>query len=429
MKRELVLVVGVVTAFGCGEDERGGAIWMPTEGTEATGLEAEAGTSDDDDDESTTGADPSGMGTGETGDSNPNPSDGTPQPTDGDPTDGDPTEGDTDGDPTDDEPVDCTPAWTTPWIGSPCMADADCSFDGGECLQDGEGFPCGTCTQSCATTCPDEDGTPVTYCVNGVDVGLSDAGYCLSKCDMPMLGGNGCRDGYVCNVLRRYDETGVSGVCIPEEFDAIDPGDGLVEEINHAFLIDHLGGDPVNPFDYGPDLDSFQMYLDAVGVQHTTGAEIVEPYNQAAATGCGYTILLPEREFWERAAALAMFTDELTELVGEPIFMRNWWRPPCYNSAVGGAANGDHPDADAVDLDFMSATSRAMAQQFLCATYWNQDIVQPEQIAPGVNLDPRLNMSVGLGGVTIHLGVLSSGGRRDWKYASYSSEPNSGNCW
>ena len=83
----------------------------------------------------------------------------------------------------------------------------------------------------------------------------------------------------------------------------------------------------------------------------------------------------------------------------------------------------------AVDLDFLSATSRAIAQEFLCTNYWNEDIVGPEEIAPGANLDPRLNMSVGLGGVTIHLGVLSAGGRRHWYYDSYSAQPNSGNCW
>ena len=57
------------------------------------------------------------------------------------------------------------------------------------------------------------------------------------------------------------------------------------------------------------------------------------------------------------------------------------------------------------------------------------DIVPPEQIAPGSDLDPRLNMSVGLGGITIHLGVLSAAGRRFWYYDSYTAEPGSGNCW
>ncbi len=400
-------------ASGCAPDTRTGAAFDPSEVT------GEAGTGPGTDGVSAVSTSGTGAETGsddETGD-----------PTVGDPTDDDPTEGGSTGEPVD--PIDCTPAWSTPWIGSPCQADGDCSYEGGECLLPTDGFPCGTCTLDCSTICPDVEGTPVTYCINGTDVGLAEIGQCLSQCDSGLLGAQGCRDGYVCNVLARFDETGATGVCIPEAFDAIDPGEELVDEIDHEFLIDHLGGDPVNAFDYGPDLDSFQLYLDAVGVQYTSAAEIVEPYDPAAATGCGLTILLPEREQWEKIGALALFTDELRELVGEPIFMRNWWRPPCYNAAVGGAANGDHPDADAVDLDFLSNASRAMAQKFLCETYWSQDIVAPDQIAPGADLDPRLNMSVGLGGVSIHLGVLSAGGRRYWTYSSYTDEPDSGDCW
>lgn len=326
-------------------------------------------------------------------------------------------------------PVDCSPAWTTPWIGSPCVGDGDCAYDGGECLLPADGFVCGTCSQPCTVGCPDTDGAPVTYCINGTDVGLTDAGYCLSKCDPAILPADGCRDGYACNVLERFDASSADWVCIPDEFDVGGMDHEYIDEIDHEFLIEYLGGDPVNPLAYGPDLDSFQQYLDAVGVQHTTAAEIVEPYNRAVATMCGYTILLPAQDQWEKAGALALFTDELTELIGEPIFMRNWWRPPCYNDAVGGAPTGDHPDADAVDLDFMSATARAEAQRFLCETYWEQDIVTPEEIAPGSDLDPRLNMSIGLGAVTIHLGVLSAGGRRSWTYGGYTDEPDSGQCW
>ena len=416
MKRNLVFVVGISLTGACADDTGRGVAYDPLADT--GGLP--------------TGGVDDGVGTGGEGLSEPDDGDDDDD-TGGNPGDDDPTEGDPDDDDDDDgsttgvEPIDCTPEWATPWIGSPCESSGDCSFPGGECLLPSDGFPCGTCSQSCETVCPDTPGAPVTYCINGTDVGLSDAGQCLSKCDSALLGGEGCRDGYVCNVLQRYDGTGVDDICIPAEFGV--GGNALVSEIDHEFLIDYLGGDPVDAMDYGPDLDSFQQYLDAVGVQYTTGAEIVEPYNQAAATGCGLSILLPERDEWEKIGALALFTDELTELVGEPIYMRNWWRPPCYNDAVGGAANGDHPDGDAVDLDFMSNASRAMAQEFLCETYWDQDIVEPEQIAPGSGLDPRLNMSVGLGGVTIHLGVLSQGGRRFWTYSSYTVEPNSGGCW
>lgn len=418
MKKNAVLAASLLVASACAQDNPPPQGWEGLPSGE-TGGGTDVNPIDDDDDAGTTGGNDGGD---ETGDPSGDPTVGD----DSDSDSGDPT-GD---DPTGEEPVDCTPGWETPWIGSPCASDGDCSFSGGSCLLPEDGFPCGTCTQSCTTTCPDEDGTPVTYCINGVDVDLSNAGYCLSKCDSAFFPESGCRDGYTCEVLTRFDETGNSGVCIPEAFDAIDPPDDeLVDEIDHEFLIQHFGGDPVNAWDYPATLEGFQMYLNDVGVQFVTAEELALPYNQSAATGCGYDILLPERDQWEKGAALAIFTDQLEDLVGEPIFVRNWWRPPCYNDAVGGAAGGDHPPADALDLDFSSSTSRAIAQQWLCENYWSQDIVTPDQIAPGADVDPRLNMSIGLGGVTIHLGVLSDGGRRNWFYGSYTNEPNSGNCW
>lgn len=77
----------------------------------------------------------------------------------------------------------------------------------------------------------------------------------------------------------------------------------------------------------------------------------------------------------------------------------------------------------------MSARSRADAQEYLCEEYWKKDLVAPEEIEPSSNLDPRLNMSIGLGGVTIHLGLLSRNGHRYWKYSSYQTLSNSGDCW
>lgn len=208
-----------------------------------------------------------------------------------------------------------------------------------------------------------------------------------------------------------------------------DAGAGLLSAIDHAFLIRHFGGNPVNAYSFVDDETGFQEYLDAVGVTYFDATEIVTPNNPEAAAACGYMILLPGQDEWEKIGALALFADRLRALVGEPVWMRNWWRPDCYNTAVGGAPGGDHPDADAVDLDFLSASSRAIAQAHLCSEYWQQDIVDTADIAPDADVDPRLNMSVGLGGATIHLGVLSRNGRRFWKYGSYTEEPDSGTCW
>jgi hypothetical protein len=113
---------------------------------------------------------------------------------------------------------DCSP-WSTTWIGAPCLDDGECSYEGGLCLREDEGFPCGTCSLPCEGLCPDLDGAPETFCIDAADVGLASAGRCLSKCDAALLGGNGCRDGYACAPLERYaDPSAGAGVCVPEPF-------------------------------------------------------------------------------------------------------------------------------------------------------------------------------------------------------------------
>jgi len=111
---------------------------------------------------------------------------------------------------------DCSP-WSTVWIGAPCASDAECAYDGGICLREDEGFPCGTCSQACDMLCPDLEGAPETFCVDAADVGLASSGRCLSKCDVDLLGGNGCRDGYGCGTLERFNDPQTqAAVCVPE---------------------------------------------------------------------------------------------------------------------------------------------------------------------------------------------------------------------
>ena len=199
--------------------------------------------------------------------------------------------------------------------------------------------------------------------------------------------------------------------------------------MTHSYLIDRLSGNDVNPFDYPETRAGFDNYLDAVGVTFFSAAEFVVPNNVAVATSCGFSELLPPRTQWRKAGALGLLADEMRTAVGESVTLRNWWRPACYNVGVGGAAGGDHPDADALDLDFASSRSRADAQRYLCNNYWAPDFLNANEITPGSGLSRKLNLSVGLGGVSIHVGVLSANGRRNWFYSSYTNQSNSGTCW
>lgn len=115
-------------------------------------------------------------------------------------------------------PIDCTPAWTPAFVGSPCSSDTDCPFEGGACITEAAGFPCGTCTVACDGLCPDQDGAPATFCVDASDVNVEGGGSCLSRCDPGIVGGNGCRDGYACAVFERFgDPPESTGVCVPTE--------------------------------------------------------------------------------------------------------------------------------------------------------------------------------------------------------------------
>lgn len=199
-------------------------------------------------------------------------------------------------------------------------------------------------------------------------------------------------------------------------------------EIDHSFLITYLGGIDAEPTLYQDSAEGFQDYLDDVGIVFFSAREYVTPHSPSVAASCGYDELLPPQHWWRRGAALGLLADELRDLVGEPVYMRNWWRPDCYNTGVGGAPGGDHPDAHAVDLDFRSERSRADAQGYLCEIYWQQDL-DLDAYEFESEVDARLNLSVGLGGRSIHLGVLSRNGRRHWKYSSYTALSGSGSCW
>lgn len=93
------------------------------------------------------------------------------------------------------------------FIGSPCAVDIDCDYDGGLCLTDG--FPGGLCSKQCETTCPDRDGHPVTFCVDG---GMApaefpdDGGWCVSRCSFEAYAESGCRSDFGCAVEARNDE-------------------------------------------------------------------------------------------------------------------------------------------------------------------------------------------------------------------------------
>ena len=176
----------------------------------------------------------------------------------------------------------------------------------------------------------------------------------------------------------------------------------LDQLLNKAILL--FGGRVIDPKKYSHTLEGFQEYLTASNVQSFTAKEMLIPHRLKTAKALGYKILLPKHEWWARGVALAKIADRLRVEVDSPMRMRNWWRPANYNAKVGGARSSDHILALGVDLDYKSGNKRRIAERYL------KNVKKK---------NPWLKMSLGLGGRTTHVGILTSKGERTWHYSSY----------
>lgn len=99
------------------------------------------------------------------------------------------------------------------FIGGPCSAVDDCSYDGATCLR---AAPEGLCTKACERLCPDRDGFPVTFCIEGGELDGPSPGACVSRCDFNHFPERGCRDGFGCVPRIRVSDPSVTQlVCVP----------------------------------------------------------------------------------------------------------------------------------------------------------------------------------------------------------------------
>jgi hypothetical protein len=171
----------------------------------------------------------------------------------------------------------------------------------------------------------------------------------------------------------------------------------------YARSIVQLGGLIVDPTLFPQTVEGFQAYLTKTGVKAITAADFTRPNHPEIAGPLGFRNFLPPRSWWPRGAALALILQAIETVIKVPLSFRNWWRPPAYNSdpGIGGAKNGDHPTANAVDLDYDTVADRMRAERFLRM------------------LDrkcPWMHLSLGLGALTTHIGIGSPRGHREWHY-------------
>lgn len=177
-------------------------------------------------------------------------------------------------------------------------------------------------------------------------------------------------------------------------------------------MIRKYGGSVKRVSSYSNSASGFNRFLRDSGVSHYDAWDLIVPYNSSAARRCGLSVLLPSKSEWVRGAALTLWVEEMGRKAGAFPTVRNWYRPTCYNNAVGGASRSDHIQARAIDVDFATTSQRRRAQNWLCN-----------------NWRSSLNMQIGLGGVAIHLGAESPYGKRNWYYSSYRDSDKGRTCF
>ncbi len=97
------------------------------------------------------------------------------------------------------------------WIGDHCFADGDC-HGGNRCAGASAG-KAGICTQACTRFCPDEPGSPWTFCA--AEPTLGTGGSCMRECT-PMSNASECAADTVCTMRSRVgDARTVKSVCVP----------------------------------------------------------------------------------------------------------------------------------------------------------------------------------------------------------------------
>lgn len=203
-----------------------------------------------------------------------------------------------------------------------------------------------------------------------------------------------------------------------EEDNCLDQTDDEIQNLDEMIL--KFDGKLNSPLDYEHTLAGLQRFIEDSGLtKYFSAKEMVTANNQSVAKGCGFDKLIPSRCRWKSAVAQGLLAVELRNEINKGtsgtngIRIRNWWRPNCYNSKVGGAKSSDHIQARGFDLDFNTPKQRAVAQAYLCKMYRE---------------GKPLNLQVGIGCQTLHVGVGSpkrlsnypADGSRFWKYGSLS---------
>ena len=248
------------------------------------------------------------------------------------------------------------------FIGSPCASDADCAYDGGVCMT---GAPAGMCSSECDLYCPDLDGHPTTFCVDGASLpaeatppGFTE-GACFSRCDYGIFPGTGCREGYGCATRPRANEPDTtSGVCVPGEGDPTTPCMDQLIALGVSF--EPSSAAPEHPADH-PELTCM---IEEPLILHTPvhGVEILSYYSGS-----------PSNPYMACNAALALVRT-IDDLVPHGVVAIR--HMGTYNCRViaGTSTLSRHSYADAIDLGGFDLSD---GTQYTLEADWEHDTETP----------------------------------------------------
>ena len=204
----------------------------------------------------------------------------------------------------------------------------------------------------------------------------------------------------------------------------------LKDIITYGDMIKNLGGSIEAPLNYDKDFVGFQKFLSDSGIKHFNSLETGTPGSKSYAKECGLKHLIPARACWLRVASLLLTGDKIRSHLDSKVIITSLYRPACYNKKVKGTAKSDHLTARSMDLSFFEKEKRKLAADFICQNFWKDDLYNLSPDMNSSNIDDTLNISIGLGGTYMHIGLSSPQGRRYWVYNSYvKAGGQANNCW
>ena len=229
-----------------------------------------------------------------------------------------------------------------------------------------------------------------------------------------------------CVVEKQIYDKGEPSDYEPESDMVVEPyGDNTPKESQDTYqrFIEILGGQYIDSSQFENNFSDLDQFLIDSQIVNFSAREIAIARTPEVAAECGLENLIPPQGNWMKAASILLIFEDVRRFINAPIWVTSWFRPPCYNRLVGGATNSDHISADAIDVVFKSKIDLKIAQKYLCEMYWH-----PQDGSLIYDWNP-LNMSIGLGGTTMHISLFSKKGRRSWYYPTYNDDDGAGGCW